>query len=53
MYGAVRKFFPIKSEKAHLVCFAEFSLLLRASEGRFERFISHRLAARAVTVIRK
>ena len=38
----------IRSEKAHLVYFAEFSWLLRASEGRFERFISHRLVARAV-----
>ena len=42
-----------KSDEAHLVCFAEFSWLLRASEGRFERFISHRLVARAVTVLCK
>ena len=32
-----------KSEKAHLVCFAVFSWLLKASERRFEWFISQRL----------
>ena len=37
-----------KAWKVHLVCFAEFSWLLRASEGCFARYISHRLVARAV-----
>ena len=37
----------MKSEKSHLVCFGVLQWLLRASESRFERFISQRLGSRA------
>ena len=33
----------LKSEKAHLVCFAVFSMLFSASKRCFERFISQQL----------